>query len=145
MLSTHQSSTATTITAITPTDTHAVSWCARTAPIVVESAPAPSATVQTIATARRTINPTATAVRCDIFEVDILLAPRLGHDLDLGLGYGRPLLGGGEAVLEGGDLGHQVTLGEEGDVEIGLSLGRGVDRALMLSIRSSFAADSAKS
>ena len=42
---------------------------------------------------------------------------------------GRPLLGGGEAVLEGGDLGHQVTLGEEGDVEIGLSLGRGVDRA----------------
>lgn len=42
-----------------------------------------------------------------------LLDLHLGHDLDLGLGHGRTLLGGGKAVLEGGDLGHQVALGQE--------------------------------
>lgn len=119
-------STATTITAIMPTDTYAVSWCARTVPIVVESAPPPLTTVQTIATARRTINHTATAVRCDIFEADILLVLHLGHDLDLGLGHGRPLLGGGEAVLEGSDLGHQVALGQEHVNQLGLGFQRGV-------------------
>lgn len=42
-----------------------------------------------------------------------LLALHLGHDLDLCLGHGRPLLGYSEAVLEGGDLGCQVALGQE--------------------------------
>lgn len=37
----------------------------------------------------------------------------LGHDLDLGLGLGRPLFGYSKAVLEGGDLGHQVALSQE--------------------------------
>lgn len=48
-----------------------------------------------------------------------LLAP-LGHDLDLGLGHGRPLLGGGKSVLEGGELGHQVALGQERIAQLGL-------------------------
>ena len=84
-------------------------------------------TVQTSAVTLPLSTHGETALACRTY----LLAPRLGHDLDLGLGHGRPLLGGGEAVLEGGDLGHQVTLGEEGDVEIGLSLGRGVDRLIL--------------
>ena len=93
-------------------------------------APAPSMTVQTSAVTKKPPSPAVINSRRDGLSLsDISTRPRLGHDLDLGLGHGRPLLGGSEAVLEGGDLGHQVTLGEEGDVEIGLSLGRGVDRA----------------
>ena len=58
-----------------------------------------------------------------------LLDLHLGHDLDLGLGHGRPLLGGGEAVLEGGDLGHQVALGQECVVQLGLGFQCGVTLA----------------
>lgn len=60
--------------------------------------------------------------------MDILLAP-LGHDLDLSLGHGRPLFGCNEAVLEGGDLGHQVALGQECVVQLGLGFQRGVTLA----------------
>ena len=57
-----------------------------------------------------------------------LLAP-LGHDLDLGLGHGRPLLGGGKSVLEGGELGHQVALGQERIAQLGLGFQCGVTLA----------------
>lgn len=55
-----------------------------------------------------------------------LLILHLGHGLDLGLGRGCPLLGGGEAVLEGGYRGHQVVLGQERIAQLGLGFQRGV-------------------
>ncbi|MFR7671467.1 MAG: hypothetical protein ACLU0O_13025 [Collinsella sp.] len=44
-------------------------------------------------------------------------------------GHGRMLLGGGKAVLEGGDLGHQVALGQECVAQLGLGFQRGVTLA----------------
>ena len=58
-----------------------------------------------------------------------LLILHLGHGLDLSLGHGRPLFGCSEAVLKGGDLGHQVALGQERIAQLSLGFQRGVTLA----------------
>ena len=72
-----------------------------------------------------------------------LLALHLGHDLDLGLGHGRTLLGGGKAVLEGGDLGHQVALGQECVVQLSLGFNAASRSPRSRSISSTMATASA--